>query len=55
MPLQMFVYPVLSGAVLPDLFAKFAQTPEQPVTLPPDQIDQHRDEWIDAWTKAVLR
>jgi thiamine transport system substrate-binding protein len=55
MPLQMFVYPVLPDATLPDLFTKFAQTPEQPVTLAPDQIDQHRDEWIDAWTKAVLR
>ena len=38
-----------------DVFAKFAQAPEKPVSVPPDQIDQNREQWIDAWTKAVLR
>ena len=55
MPLQMFVYPVLPGAALPDVFTQFAPTPTRPVGVPPDQIDQNRDQWIDAWTKAVLR
>jgi thiamine transport system substrate-binding protein len=54
-PLQMFVYPVLPDAVQPDVFKQFAQVPEQPLGLPPDQIDQKREEWLDAWTKAVLR
>jgi thiamine transport system substrate-binding protein len=54
-PLQMFVYPVLPEAALPDVFTKFAQVPEQPATVAPEQIDQNRDQWIDAWTKAVLR
>ncbi len=54
-PLQMFVYPVLSDAALPDVFKKFAQAPEQPLGLPPEQIDQSREQWLDAWTKAVLR
>jgi thiamine transport system substrate-binding protein len=54
-PLQMFVYPVLPSAALPDVFKQFAQAPDQPATVPPDQIDQNRDQWIDAWTKAVLR
>jgi len=54
-PLQMFVYPVLSDAALPDVFKKFAQVPEQPLGLPPEQIDQNREQWLDAWTKAVLR
>ena len=55
MPLQMYVYPVLPGAALPDVFKQFSQTPDQPITVPPDQIDQNRDQWLDAWTKAVLR
>jgi thiamine transport system substrate-binding protein len=55
MPLQMFVYPVLPGAALPDLFTKFAPIPEQPIALPPEQIDANREQWIDAWTRAVLR
>jgi thiamine transport system substrate-binding protein len=54
-PLQMFVYPVLPDAALPDVFAKFAQVPEQPEAVAPEQIDQNRDQWIDAWTKTVLR
>src|SRR4029079_17832454 len=54
-PLQMFVYPVLSDAAQPDVFTKFAQVPEQPANVAPEQIDQNRDQWIDAWIKAVLR
>jgi len=55
MPLQMFVYPVLPGSTLPEVFTKFAAVPSEPVSVPPEQIDQNRDQWIDAWTKAVLR
>jgi thiamine transport system substrate-binding protein len=55
MPLQMFVYPVLPDAALPDLFTRFAPVPEQPISIPPEQIDQNRERWIDAWTRAVLR
>ena len=54
-PLQMFVYPVRFDAALPDVFKKFAQVPEQPLGLPPEQIDQNREQWLDAWTKVVLR
>jgi thiamine transport system substrate-binding protein len=54
-PLQMFVYPVLRSAALPDVFKQFAQAPDQPLVGPPEQIDQNRDQWITAWTKAVLR
>jgi thiamine transport system substrate-binding protein len=54
-PLQMFVYPVLSEAAQPEVFTKFAQVPEQPLSVPPEQIDQNREQWLDAWTKAVLR
>jgi thiamine transport system substrate-binding protein len=55
MPLQMFVYPVVPNSALPDVFTKFSVLPEQPVSVPPDQIDQNREQWLDAWTKAVLR
>jgi len=54
MPLQMFVYPVLPDTALPDVFKQFAQLPSQSVSVPPDQIDQNRDQWIDTWTKLVL-
>ena len=54
MPLQMYVYPVLTGAALPDAFVKFSPLPTQPVTLPPDTIAKNRDAWIQAWTAVVL-
>lgn len=55
MPLQMFVYPVLNGAALPEAFTKYAQTAEQPAALPPADIAQNREAWISAWTETVLR
>ena len=55
MPLQMFVYPVVPGAALPGLFTKFAPVPEQPIAVAPDQIGQNREQWLDTWTKTVLR
>lgn len=54
MPLQMYVYPVLTGVTLPDAFVKYSPLPGQPVTLPPDTIAKNRDAWIQAWTEAVL-
>jgi len=55
MPLQMFVYPVQPDAQLPEAFTKYAQQPSQPLTLPPNEIDSNREQWIEAWTQAVLR
>jgi thiamine transport system substrate-binding protein len=54
-PLQMFVFPVNSQAVLPEAFVQFAQVPEQPAEMSPAEIAQNRDAWIAAWTETVLR
>ena len=54
-PLQMWVYPALSSAGLPEVFTKHAQVPTDAVTLAPDQIEAGREKWIQAWTDAVLR
>jgi thiamine transport system substrate-binding protein len=54
MPLQMYVYPVNSDASLPSEFIQYAQVPQQPVTLDPSVIAANRDQWIAAWTAAVL-
>ena len=55
MPLQMFVYPVIQDAALPEAFQKFAQVPAEPASLAPDQIAQNREKWINAWTDAILK
>ncbi len=52
-PLQMFVYPVNPDAALPDLFVKFAEIPQDPVELSPDEIDANRETWIQAWTDVM--
>jgi len=52
MPLQMFVYPVNPNAELPAEFVKYAQVPEQPVTL---IVAANLDEWIQLWTEIVLK
>lgn len=53
-PSRMFVYPVNPEASTPDFF-KFAQVPTLPAVVTHTTIDEKRDEWIDAWTKIVLR
>jgi len=55
MPLQMFVYPANSIAVLPEAFTKYSQTPAQTATLAPDVIAANRDKWIQEWTDAVMK
>ncbi|CAG0980686.1 partial Thiamine-binding periplasmic protein, partial [Anaerolineae bacterium] len=53
-PEQMFVFPVLRDAKLPD-FYKFAETPKKPALVSPADIDANREMWIKAWTETVLR
>ena len=54
-PLSMFVFPARTGTELPELFVEHAATPEEVFELPPEEIDEHREEWIDRWTDVVLR
>ena len=53
-PGQMFVYPVLPGVTLLDVFTEYAQVPAQPAMLAPEEIALNRDAWIRAWTDVVL-
>jgi thiamine transport system substrate-binding protein len=55
LPLNMFVFPVREGVTLPDVFTKFAAVPPQPLTLPPNVIEDNRDAWVNEWTTTVLR
>ena len=54
MPLQMYVYPVNTTAKLPDAFVNYNQIPAEPAALDPKVIASNRDQWIQAWTQAVL-
>ena len=55
LPMQMFVYPVLPSATLPDEFIAYAQQPAQPASLDSALIAEMRDQWIQAWTETVLK
>lgn len=53
-PLQMFMFPVNSAAVLPDEFVRYASRVEEPARLDPVLISNRRDEWIAAWSRVML-
>ena len=54
-PLQMFVFPVVDDAELPEVFVEHAELPEDPFELDPFVIGENRETWIDEWTRTVLR
>ncbi|MDA1256225.1 MAG: thiamine ABC transporter substrate-binding protein [Chloroflexi bacterium] len=53
-PDKMFVYPVNQNASTPDFF-KFAEVPSLPADISANEIGEKREQWIQAWTKVVLR
>jgi thiamine transport system substrate-binding protein len=54
-PLKMFVFPASSQAALPEVFARFAEIPENPAMVDPEAIEANREAWIEAWVRTVLR
>ena len=54
-PLQMYVYPVVTGTPLPEVFRKFAQVPPHPFTMTPNAIGANRTAWLNEWTQIVLQ
>lgn len=50
MPLNMFVFPAVESAALPQVFVENVAVPEQTVTIPPDEIEANRERWIAEWT-----
>ncbi|GGY86474.1 thiamine ABC transporter substrate-binding protein [Streptomyces poonensis] len=55
MPMNMFVDPVREGAQLPEDYRKYSVEVDDPETMAPDVIAEHRDEWVKAWTSLVLK
>lgn len=55
MPLQMFVNPVRDDAELPELFAKYGESVDDAATMAPAKIDEHREQWVKAWTSLVVK
>lgn len=53
-PLNMFVFPANEMAALPQPFIDHTLIPTAPLTLDPVEVEENRQEWIDAWTEIVL-
>ncbi len=53
MPEQMYVYPAREGVALPAAWQQAAPQPTKAATLPPEQIQQNRERWIDEWRGLV--
>ncbi len=54
-PLRMFVFPVNEDAELPQAFVEHTQIPETTGSVSPQDIEENRERWIEAWTEVVLR
>lgn len=52
---QMYVYPVLESATVPEEFSQYAQVAPNPANVEPEFIEAHRDTLIEEWTTIVLR
>ena len=54
-PLNMFVYPVVEDATLPEVFTQYAAVPSeaQVASVPAETVEANLSEWLNAWTKVV--
>ncbi|OGO37499.1 MAG: ABC transporter substrate-binding protein [Chloroflexi bacterium RBG_16_57_11] len=55
LPMQMFVFPVNLAAKLDEAFVKYLQIPKKTASVSPQEIAANREQWLKAWTEAVLR
>ena len=53
--LNLFVFPARTDTALPPEFVEFTTVPDDPYTMDPATIAEHREEWVDAWTATVVR
>ncbi len=54
-PLNMFVFPAVTDAALPDEFVQYTVIPDSPAGLDPVRIEEHRERWIAEWAEVMLR
>jgi thiamine transport system substrate-binding protein len=52
-PLNMFVFPVVPNADVPQVFTDFAVAVPEPLTMAPAQIGANRERWLNEWQAAA--
>lgn len=53
-PLNMFVFPSVTGTALEPVFADHSAQIAQPLTMAPEAIAANRERWLGEWTDVVL-
>lgn len=53
-PEQMYMYPVNEAIELPESWTTFAPLADDPFAVSIEDINSHRDEWIEQWTQTVI-
>lgn len=54
LPESMYMYPADPSVGLPQDWQKFAPQADAPFEVPPAEVSEHRDEWIERWTETVV-
>lgn len=52
-PLNMFVFPVNDLVTLPPEFVEHTVVPDNPLSIEPAAIAEHRNEWVQIWTEIM--
>jgi thiamine transport system substrate-binding protein len=53
LPTSMYVFPVDADATLPPEWAEYAEQPAAPIEVSPEDIADHRREWLTEWTDII--
>src|SRR5690606_2176774 len=55
LPTSMYVYPVSDEVELPEEWAAWAPSPEDPFVVEPSDIAENRDTWLREWNDVATR
>ena len=55
LPENMYVFPVDESVRLPALWARWTEPAESPISVPANEISEHRSEWIREWSDVTAR
>lgn len=55
LPENMYVFPVDDSVELPEVWARWAETAEDPLSVDPAEIAANRDEWLTTWGEITTR
>jgi thiamine transport system substrate-binding protein len=55
LPENMYVFPVDTSVELPEVWARWAETAEDPLQVDPAEVTENRDDWLTAWGEITTR